>query len=71
MSLSQQTNSHSNVPDEYWVGRHKPEVEIIRMSELHWTEQLKLKPKDTTPRPPYELGDQDNRIDNWDEDNNR
>jgi hypothetical protein len=30
---------------------------------MHWTEQLRLRPKDTQVRQPIELGDRDPRID--------
>lgn len=54
--------------ERYYIGRNKPETEIIRMNQLHWTEQLKYKPKDTTPRIQYEQGDSDPRIDMDNED---
>lgn len=71
MSLSRPEKPHSStdkpqgVPEgeRYYIGTHKPQTEITRMSELHWTEQIKLKPKDTKVRPYRETGDFDTRID--------
>lgn len=68
MSRSRKT-SHSEIPEEYWVGHGKPEVNIIRGEEMHWTEQLRLRVKDTRVRPPLELGDRDPRIDQDMDDN--
>lgn len=32
----------STADDRYYIGRHKPEVEIKQEAEMHWTEQLRL-----------------------------
>lgn len=64
MSRSQPTNHHSSEPQKrYYIGKDTPRTNIIRNEEMHWTEQLRLKGKDTKVRPPYELGDHDPRID--------
>lgn len=64
MSLSNEANSPSK--KRYYIGRNKPKVDIMKVDEMHWTEQMKYKPKDDTPRPYRESGDFDNRTDNWD-----
>jgi hypothetical protein len=53
-----------------YIGRDKVRMNIIKMNELHWTEQLAMKPKDTRIREPRETGDFDNRNDNWDDPEN-
>lgn len=68
MSLSNPQNNPSKPVQRYYIGQNKARVPLVKVPELHWTEQMKYRPKDTTPRPIYDQGDtHQNRWDmDWD-----
>jgi hypothetical protein len=46
-------------------------MEKLDFLALHWTEQLKLRPLGEQKRWEYPEGDRNNRLDNWDTDNEK